>query len=336
MRQRNLYASSAFLSLLMAFASVGVAAKERNPVKTSPISKDVKAPSQSKWDEARLTVIFSQNGDGHFTRQVLSDSKNVDTKLPIASLAKWMAAMVVFDAIEDGKLKPDQMIPILPESLSLNSSKFARVGLPKNIHEIPVKEALSQGLQLSSNIMIHNLAFAVAGSSEKFVELMNNKAKSWGMNNTHFVTEHGLPVGDRKSEFTTATDGSIWAEKTISHLDKFRAYINAPLQYWHVQEGENLNKPSAFFHEESAKKELVNLGSIFKTGTIDGCRSLLSITEIEKEKFVVDVHLCAKPLTRFQTAVAGLKNLFTKFTKDIIPTANAAQQSLPPTPPSLH
>jgi D-alanyl-D-alanine carboxypeptidase (penicillin-binding protein 5/6) len=68
---------------------------------------------------------------------------------------------------------------------------------------VKIEELLSAALINSANDAAVALAEAVAGSQERFVELMNRKAVAIGATNTHFVNASGLPG---KNQYTTASD----------------------------------------------------------------------------------------------------------------------------------
>ncbi len=270
------------------------------------------------WKTARLTAQFIKTDDGHRT-EILPDHKNITEKLPMASIAKLMTALVVFDAIDHQKLDPKQMINVSRASMCLNDNYFAVVGLPAGIKEISVSNAITHTLKKSSNTMAINLAIATAGSESAFVALMNAKAKEWGMNNTHFVNPHGLPEGDRKSEYTTAKDMLIMAEHVLAQFSRFKDYSHAPLKPWMLPE-----KAS----DHPAKQQLSSLGAVFKTGTIKQCASLLTMVEIGDTR-IVDIELCGGTQSRFQNALTVVKGGLKRFGEMVFTPAMAADK--PPT-----
>lgn len=76
----------------------------------------------------------------------------------------------------------------------------SRLGLKAN--DIITINDLLYGLMLcSGNDAAVCLAEYVGGSIEEFAELMNQKAKELNLNNTHFVTPHGL---DSEEHYTTS------------------------------------------------------------------------------------------------------------------------------------
>lgn len=268
----------------------------------------VKTPAKPKWkwEEARLQAIFIKDENGNYRIEELPNGKNETTRLPIASVAKMVAAEVVFDAIKSGEISLDDMVPVLPETWTMVDSKFARKGLSRDLKEIPVRDALAHTVKLSSNPMIRNLAIFLCGSVEKFVERMNAKAREWDMKDTNFMTESGLPVGDRKQEYSTARDLMILTLRIWQNFSKFKEFTHNRLNYW------NPPKPTAKeIANEEAKERLRKLGAVFKTGTVDDCELMVAVAPVpDSENAAAHVQACAQKYTRFGRAENGLKQMF--------------------------
>lgn len=89
----------------------------------------------------------------------------------------------------------------------------SRLGLKKGT-KITIKDLLYGLLLCSGNDAAVALAEAVAGSVPNFAELMNKKAKELGLENTSFVTPHGL---DAEGHFTTAYELAILADYAMEN-----------------------------------------------------------------------------------------------------------------------
>jgi D-alanyl-D-alanine carboxypeptidase (penicillin-binding protein 5/6) len=75
----------------------------------------------------------------------------------------------------------------------------------------------------SANDAAVALAEKVAGSTEAFVDLMNQKARALGMQNTTFNSVHGLPPSSgQKDDVTTARDFSILCQEVLKHPEALR------------------------------------------------------------------------------------------------------------------
>ena len=319
----------ASLLAVMPCAAEASAAKGPNP-NTTHCTYTPPLPSDKKWTwasadiKARLVPIPKNS----YAVDVVGQPINAAAKLPIASLTKNMTAYLVFEAIKTGHLKPTQKIPIAPAHFCLSDNDFATRYLPVGIRDITVADALTLLLHQSNNTMALALADAVAGNEVQFVEKMNRNAASWGMKNTHFMNPNGLPVGNRKNEYITAKDALILAQHMIDFEQDYRTYTLAALEVNGVRIKE---KP----HPE--KGLLRGIGAIFKTATINGCRSLMTIADAGPDKFV-SVQLCAKE-DRFAVINRTLKNYWQQaglaLDKMGIPRAEAHPVQLPPLHPTL-
>jgi D-alanyl-D-alanine carboxypeptidase len=116
-----------------------------------------------------------------------------------ASLTKIMTALLVFEALRDGKLKLEDKITV---SELAHSQAPSRIGMPVGA-QISVELALQALIVKSANDAAVMLAEAVAGSHEAFVARMNDTAKRLGMTRTSFANANGLPA---QEQVTTARD----------------------------------------------------------------------------------------------------------------------------------
>jgi D-alanyl-D-alanine carboxypeptidase (penicillin-binding protein 5/6) len=120
--------------------------------------------------------------------------RNPDLRCYPASLTKIMTAVLV---LERGNLEDWVTVP--KEAAFTGESSMAL----KEGERVQLKDLLNAILVRSANDACVAAAIHLAGSVEKFVEWMNEKAKELGMTNTHFVNPHGL---HHPQHFTTARD----------------------------------------------------------------------------------------------------------------------------------
>ncbi|MFA0741745.1 MAG: hypothetical protein DFNUSKGM_001860 [Candidatus Fervidibacter sacchari] len=120
--------------------------------------------------------------------------RNPDLRCYPASLTKIMTAIWV---LERGNLGDWVIVP--KEAAFTGESSMAL----KEGERVQLKDLLNAILVRSANDACVAAAIHLAGSVEKFVEWMNEKAKELGMTNTHFVNPHGL---HHPQHFTTARD----------------------------------------------------------------------------------------------------------------------------------
>ena len=125
------------------------------------------------------------------TGQILY-AQNIDQVLPIASMTKMISCAVVLDAIQNGELDWQDKVKI--------SAPLAKLSTEPDLSNVPLKAGASYTVAdlfcativQSANAAIMALADRVAGSQEKFVELMKSKLKDWGITDANIVTVSGL------------------------------------------------------------------------------------------------------------------------------------------------
>lgn len=121
-------------------------------------------------------------------------NKNSDEKRPMASTTKIMTAII---AIENGDLS--SKVKVSKKSASVGGSSFNL----KVDEEMSLESMLYGLLMCSGNDAAVAIAEHIAGNTENFVKMMNQKAIDIGAINTHFENPHGL---DSPYHYTTAED----------------------------------------------------------------------------------------------------------------------------------
>jgi len=138
--------------------------------------------------KARAAVVMEAE-----TGKVLF-AKNPELRLFPASTTKLMTALVVLDWMQ-----PDDVVTVSKRAAAAAPTK---IGL-RHGDTITIGALLHAALIRSANDAAIALAEAVAGSEAGFVELMNRKADSLGLNNTRFINPNGLPG---PGQYTTALE----------------------------------------------------------------------------------------------------------------------------------
>jgi D-alanyl-D-alanine carboxypeptidase (penicillin-binding protein 5/6) len=126
-------------------------------------------------------------------------------KTAMASTTKIMTAII---AIEKGNL--NDIVTISKKAAQINGS---RLDLRENM-QISLKDLLYGLMLRSGNDAAIAIAEYISGSTEEFAVLMNEKAKSLGMNNSHFVTPNGL---DDDQHYSTAYDMAVLTNYALNN-----------------------------------------------------------------------------------------------------------------------
>jgi len=131
------------------------------------------------------------------TREVLL-SKNDSAVLPIASLTKLMTGLLVSEA----KLPMDEMITITQDDVDTEKGSRSRLRVGTVLTR---GELLHLALMSSENRAAHALGRTYPGGLDAFVPLMNAKARTLGMKDTHYVEPTGLSSKNQASANDLAT-----------------------------------------------------------------------------------------------------------------------------------
>jgi D-alanyl-D-alanine carboxypeptidase len=167
------------------------------------------------------------------TAQVLHARDADETRYP-ASLTKVMTLYMVFDALDAGKLKLNERMPV---SKAASRQQPSKLGLKAGA-TIKVEDAIRALVTKSANDVAVVFAEKLGGTEAKFASKMNAKAKELGLKNTTFKNASGLP---NRAQVTTARDMAKLAEAMfLDHKDRYN-YFALPSFTWNKRRYENHN-----------------------------------------------------------------------------------------------
>ncbi|MDO4329600.1 MAG: D-alanyl-D-alanine carboxypeptidase family protein [Lachnospiraceae bacterium] len=151
------------------------------------------------------------------TGQVLYE-KNADEPRSPASITKIMTLILIFDALESGKIQMNDSVTTSAYAKSMGGSQvFLEEG------EVQTVETLIKCIVIASgNDASVAMAEYIAGSEAEFVRMMNDRAAGLGMTNTHFEDCCGLT--DSPSHVTTARDIALMSRELINHYPQIHNY----------------------------------------------------------------------------------------------------------------
>lgn len=143
--------------------------------------------------------------------------KDIDTPVEPASLTKLMTAYLVFDALRAKKIELSQPMAVSERAWRMGGSRMFID--PKM--RVPVEDLLKGMIVQSGNDATVALAEAVAGSVERFVELMNRQAAALGMKSTRYRNPEGLTEAGHS---TSARDLAVLATRLMQDFPEFVGY----------------------------------------------------------------------------------------------------------------
>lgn len=138
-------------------------------------------------------------------------------KLEPASVTKIMTLLLVMEALDDGRLTPDDMVTVSANAAGMGGSQVYL----KEGEQMPVRELIKCVTVVSGNDCAVALAEHLCGSEAAFVAEMNRKAQELGMADTNFVNCTGLPAD---GHVTTAYDIALMSRELILNHPDIRDY----------------------------------------------------------------------------------------------------------------
>lgn len=217
--------------------------------------------------------------------------KNSHEQRPCASVTKVMTLLLVFEAIDNGKLSFDDTITASEHAASMGGSDIWL----ENGETMSADDMIKATVVASANDAAVALAEHLSGSEDAFVEQMNERAKELGMNDTVFKNCNGL---DEEGHVTSANDVAIMSRELTKH-EKIFDYTSIWLDNLRGGETQIVN----------TNKLLKTYNGItgLKTGTTDDAGCCMSATATRGDVSLIAVVLgCNTGKERFADAAALL------------------------------
>ncbi|WP_052947833.1 D-alanyl-D-alanine carboxypeptidase family protein [Aneurinibacillus tyrosinisolvens] len=161
---------------------------------------------------------------------------NENQAFPPASMTKMMTEYLLLDSIKKGKVKWDQTVVTDEYGALLGKNDGSSVLLAQG-DQHTVRQLYEAMAIYSANDATVMLAKTVAGTEEEFVKLMNQKAKEFGMEQTHFATATGYPLADLKQfappsatgdNVMSARDAAILAKELLTNHPEILQTTSTP------------------------------------------------------------------------------------------------------------
>lgn len=181
----------------------------------APVGSAVPAPPTTEQAPIALMVDLS-SGQTLYTREA-------DRRFIPASITKVMTVFLAFELIEDGRLQPGQSFT-MSERIHEDWYRTGSTMFLDRDSTATVDELLMGITTVSANDGAAVLAEGAAGSLDRWIAMMNEKAREIGMANSHFGSVNGWP--DDGKTFVTAQDLVLLArEMILRHPGKYRKYF---------------------------------------------------------------------------------------------------------------
>ena len=178
------------------------AVQEAAEEKSAEDSLGITAPSAILMEASTGTVVLE---------------KNPHEKLPPASVTKIMTLLLIFDALSQGKIRLEDSVTTSAYAASMGGSQvFLEEGETQSVDTMIKCIAVASANDASVAMAEH-----IAGTESLFVDMMNERAKELGMNDTHFVNCCGL---DTDGHLTSAYDIALMSRELITKYPQIHTY----------------------------------------------------------------------------------------------------------------
>ncbi len=150
------------------------------------------------------------------TGMVIFD-KNKDERVRPASITKIMTLLLIFEALDAGKISLQDEVTVSEHAASMGGSQVYLEPF-----EVQTVDTMLKCISIASaNDASVAMAELIAGSEEEFVALMNKRAKELGMQNTNFVNACGL---DTDNHYSSAYDVALMSRELITKHPQISNY----------------------------------------------------------------------------------------------------------------
>lgn len=181
--------------------------------------------------------------------------KNADQALSPASITKIMTLLLIFDALDAGKIKLDDSVTVSAYAKSMGGSQvYLEEGETQTVETMIKCIVIASGNDASVAMAEH-----LAGSETEFVRQMNERAEGLGMTQTHFEDCCGLT--DSPTHVTSARDVAVMSRELITRYPQIYQYSSIWM--------ENITHNTA---QGSSEFGLANTNKLLKQ--YEGCNGL--------------------------------------------------------------
>ena len=223
---------------------------------------------------------------------------NSHDPMPIASVTKVMTMLLVMEAIADEKIALEDMVTVSAHAAGMGGSQiYLEIGEQMSVDDLLKAVAVSSGNDAAVALAEH-----ISGSEEAFADLMNERARQLGAENSNFDNASGL---EEENNYSTAYDIALISRELLNHPKIFE-YTTIWMDS--LRGGEfglsNTNRLIRFYDGATG----------LKTGSTSFARYCLSATALRDDMHLIAIVLGA-PTTndRFNSATRLLDHGFANY-----------------------
>lgn len=251
------------------------------------------------------------------TGQVICE-QDADTRRSPASITKIMTLLIIFEHLKNGRIRLEDQVTTSAYAKSMGGSQvFLEEGESQTLDTMIKCIAVASGNDASVAV-----AEYIAGSEGEFVKLMNEKAESLGLQNTHFEDCCGLTDSD--NHYTSAKDVAVMSRELITKYPEVLQYTGI----WMEDIEHHTAQGTTTFTLSSTNKLLKQYEwtTGLKTGSTSKALYCLSATANKDGMELIAVVMASPdPKARFADAMSllsygySVSQMYTDENKDALP-----------------
>ncbi|MBE5039287.1 stalk domain-containing protein [Ructibacterium gallinarum] len=254
--------------------------EEENAAYITTYYKSPKAilPNGKKLTSESAYIMDFQTGDAIYEFEG-------EIQKPVASIAKMMSVYVMLDAVQDGEISLDTVVPISENVYNLSRMEDYKMMVPLYYDEkYTVDEMLDMIVIDSAAACVTAVAELIAGSEVEFVKRMNAKAAEIGIQSV-FYNGTGVCLNPEieKENLMSAQEVAVMTKKMIEDYPEILERTKCASVDFHGQTYYNLNKMFTDYYYEGADG--------FKNGMTDASGYCMCGTAVLDGKRVITVTL---------------------------------------------
>lgn len=304
-------AESTYAIPIMVVAKEGIAWIEEDEF-SAQNTEGQETASQAAVEISAPSAVLMEASTG----QIIYE-KEADVRRSPASITKIMTLLLIFEKLNEGKIQLQDEVITSAYAKSMGGSQvFLEEGEMQTVETLIKCIAVASGNDASVAMAEH-----IAGSEGEFVKLMNAKAETLGMTDTHFEDCCGLSASD--NHYTSAKDVAIMSRELINRYPEIYGYT----KIWMEDITHNTKMGSSQFTLSSTNKLLKQYPYTtgLKTGSTSKAKYCLSATANKDGIDLIAVVMAAPDYKiRFQDAVSllnygfAVSHVYTDENKDVL------------------
>lgn len=227
--------------------------------------------------------------------------KDKDTKRIPASITKIMTLLLIFEALDSGKIALNDTVTVSEYAAKMGGSQvYLEPGETQSVDDMIKCITIA-----SANDAAVAMAEFICGSESEFVNRMNEKAAALGMENTHFLNCNGLDDDIESGHYSSAYDVALMSRELIMKHPDIQKYSTT----WMDSITHTTKKGTSEFGLTNTNKLVRSYTGItgLKTGSTSKAKYCLSATASRNDTTMIAVIMAApEPKIRFSQAATLL------------------------------